>query len=358
LYRSNRQSLALEQIFHGENMPYQVIGGVGFFERLEIKDALSFWALLNGCADKMHLLRVVNKPKRGIGLKGQEQIAEQLTASGMRTSDWLNALAESSSITGAAKKLQALAKLLVDLRVELENMPDRGLMALLEKTAYITSLESFGELEAESRLENIRTLQSYIETCMQEEMTPIELMDRAALLQSGEENEQEDVPKINLMSLHRAKGLEFDTVVLAGVEEGLLPHQRALDEGEVGIAEERRLLYVGVTRAENHLLLTSVRQRKVFGDMHFPQASQFIQNLPQDILNRDVPASSVSTSTENIPIHDSGMSVGSAVVHPSFGQGVILSLEGSGDATRVSIEFERVGLKRLMLKYAALSVDA
>jgi len=101
-----------------------------------------------------------------------------------------------------------------------------------------------------------------------------------------------------------------------------------------------------------------VRQRKVFGDMHFPLASQFIQNLPQDILNRDLPTSSVSTSVENIPTHDSGMSVGSAVVHPSFGQGVILSLEGSGDATRVSIEFERVGLKRLMLKYAALSVDA
>ncbi|MDQ6952461.1 MAG: UvrD-helicase domain-containing protein [Mariprofundaceae bacterium] len=350
LYRSNRQSMALEQVLRQENMPYQIIGGVGFFERLEIKDALSFWALLNRCADSMHLLRVVNKPKRGIGLKGQAQIAEQLAASGMRASDWLDVLANGDAV-GAAKKLQPLAQLLVRLHATIETMPDRGLMALLEQTSYIHSLQSFGELEAESRLDNIRTLQSYIEICMQEDMTPIELMDRAALLQSGEEDKQEDVPKINLMSLHRAKGLEFDTVVVAGVEEGLLPHQRALDEGETGIAEERRLLYVGVTRAKNALLLTSARQRKVFGDMHYPLASPFIKDLPQTVLQRDLPQKITSSTVD---MHDSGLAIGSRVSHPSFGEGVILSLEGSGDATRVSIEFERVGLKRLMLKYAAL----
>jgi len=354
LYRSNRQSLPLEQLFRGENMPYQITGGVGFFERLEIKDALSFWALLNHCADKMHLLRVVNKPKRGIGLKGQEDIAEQLTASGMRTTDWLDALAASSSVVGAAKKLKPLASLLVRLREGLQGMPDRGLMSVLEETSYIQSLQAFGELEAESRLENIRTLQGYIKTCMEEELTPLELMDRAALLQSGDEDKQDDVPKINLMSLHRAKGLEFDAVVVAGVEEGLLPHQRALDEGEAGIAEERRLLYVGVTRAKNALLLTSARQRKVFGDVHYPLVSQLIKDLPQDILNRDVPTSSVGQSSKSFE-HDSGLQEGCSVVHPSFGEGVVLSLEGSGDATRVAIEFERVGMKRLMLKYAALS---
>jgi len=354
LYRSNRQSLAMEQVLRQENMPYQIMGGVGFFERLEIKDALSFWALLNCCADAMHLMRIANKPKRGIGLKGQASIAAQLAASGLRAHAWLDVLAEGHG-EGAAKKLQPLAACLAHLRTDLESMSDRGLMALLEQTSYIDSLQSFGELEAESRLENIRTLQSYIEMTMQENVAPIELMDRAALLQSGEEEAQEDVPKINLMSLHRAKGLEFDTVVLAGVEEGLLPHQRALDDGETGIAEERRLLYVGITRAENALLLTSSRQRKVFGDMHYPLASQFIKDLPKDILHRDVPAASAAQSVATTPVHDSGLGVGSTVFHPSFGEGVILSLEGSGEATRVSIEFERVGLKRLMLKYAALS---
>jgi len=353
LYRSNRQSLALEQLFRQENMPYQIIGGVGFFERLEIKDALSFWALLHRCGDGMHLLRVMNKPKRGIGAKGQEQIAAQWAASGMRVSDWLDVLAMGQAV-GAAKKLQPLAQLLVQLREEMEEMADRGLMPLLEQTGYVASLQSFGELEAESRMENVRTLQSYIEITMQEEVTPMEFMDRAALLQSGEEDVQgEDEPRINLMSLHRAKGLEFDTVALAGVEEGLLPHQRALDEGASGIAEERRLLYVGVTRAKQALLLTSARQRRVFGDMHYPHASQFIKDLPQDVLKRDQP---VVTPVNKISLsHDSGLAVGSTVRHPSFGEGVVLELEGSGDAARISVEFERVGLKRLMLKYAALT---
>ncbi|MDQ6974035.1 MAG: 3'-5' exonuclease, partial [Mariprofundaceae bacterium] len=313
--------------------------------------ALSFWALLNGCADNMHLLRVVNKPKRGIGLKGQEDIMAQLSNSGQRVSDWLNVLAKVQAV-GAAKKLQPLAQLLVGLRASLETMPDRGLMALLEQTSYIDSLQSFGELEAASRLDNIKTLQAYIEVTMQEGVTPIELMDRAALLQSGEEDAQENVPKVNLMSLHRAKGLEFDTVVVAGVEEGLLPHQRALDEGEAGIAEERRLLYVGVTRAKNALLLTSARQRKVFGDMHYPLASSLIKDLPHHVLQRELLKKNSASNV--VAEHDSGLGVGSHVAHPSFGEGVILSLEGSGDATRISIEFERVGLKRLMLKYAAL----
>jgi len=351
LYRSNRQSLALEQILRQEDMPYQIIGGVGFFERLEIKDALSFWAIINRCADAMHVLRIVNKPKRGIGLKGQEQIAAQLAASGMRAHEWLNMIAAGYA-EGVAKKLQPLAKLIVDLRDGLEDKPDRGLMAMLEQTSYIDSLQSFGELEAESRLDNIRTLQSYIEITMQEEVTPIEFMDRAALLQSGEENDDDtDAPKINLMSLHRAKGLEFDTVVLAGVEEGLLPHQRSLDEGNTD--EERRLLYVGVTRAENALLITSARQRRVFGDMHFPMPSQFIKDLDTDVLHRDKPLAKPSRLSIS---HDSGLDIGSSVLHPSFGEGVVLELEGNGDATRVSVEFERVGLKRLMLKYAALQI--
>jgi len=351
LYRSNRQSLALEQILRQEEMPYQIIGGVGFFERLEIKDALAFWAILNRCGDSMHLLRIVNKPKRGIGNKGQEQIAEALAASGLRAYEWLDVVAGGQA-DGVAKKLQPLAALIMRLRDGLESMPDRGLMAILEQTTYIDSLQSFGELEAESRLENIRTLQAYIELTLQEGLAPIEFMDRAALLQSGEENDDEDTPKINLMSLHRAKGLEFDSVVLAGVEEGLLPHQRAIDEGDTD--EERRLLYVGITRAKNALLITSARQRRVFGDMHFPMPSQFIKDLDKDVLHKDMPAPPQTSSLGMA--HESGLDIGSSVSHPSFGEGVVLELEGSGDATRISVEFERAGLKRLMLKYAALRV--
>jgi DNA helicase-2/ATP-dependent DNA helicase PcrA len=144
--------------------------------------------------------------------------------------------------------------------------------------------------------------------------------------------------------------LEFDSVVLAGVEEGLLPHQRAIDEGDTD--EERRLLYVGITRAKNSLLITSARQRKVFGDIHFPMPSQFIKDLDEDVLQQDKPI--VSPSLMAGLEHDSGIGIGSRVSHPSFGEGIVLELEGSGDAARISVEFERAGLKRLMLKYAAL----
>jgi len=359
LYRSNRQSLALEQVLREEAMPYRIIGGVGFFERMEIKDAISFWALLNHCADSMHLLRIVNKPKRGIGAKGQETILAALTSSGLRAAEWLDIVAKGGG-EAIASKLQPLANLVCKIREDIETYPDRGLIALLEQSGYLESLQAHGQLEAESRIENIRTLQGYIELTLTEGVTPIEFMDRAALLQSGEQmgeqadntqNNQDHDHVISLMSLHRAKGLEFDSVVLAGIEDGLLPHQRSLDEGESGIAEERRLLYVGITRAENCLLLTSARQRRVFGDMHYPIPSRFIKNISPDVLKREQPM-----ATPIRPVEESGIHIGASVRHPSFGEGVVLELEGGGDATRISVQFASAGIKRLMLKYAALEV--
>ncbi|MDQ7010725.1 MAG: 3'-5' exonuclease, partial [Mariprofundaceae bacterium] len=245
LYRSNRQSLPFEQIFREADIPYRMIGGVGFFERMEIKDALAYWAMLNRCGDGLQLLRICNKPRRGIGAKGQEEIAAQLNHAGLRAGDWLDTIAAGQAI-GAARKLTALARLMADMRQRSEAMPDRGLMPVLEESGYLDSLKALGQLEYESRLENIQTLQRYIKLTLAEGATPIEFMDRAALLQSGEERQDED-DCVSLMSLHRAKGLEFDTVAVTGVEEGLLPHQRAVDEGEAGISEERRLLYVGIT---------------------------------------------------------------------------------------------------------------
>lgn len=351
LYRSNRQSLALEQVLREAALPYRIVGGVGFFERLEIKDALAYWALLNRCGDALQLLRICNKPKRGIGSKGEEQLAAQLAASGLRASEWLDLLAESPA-TGAAGKLVPLAKLMVSLRQETEHTPDRGLMQLLQASGYLDSLQSMGELEAATRIDNIRTLQSYIELTMEQELTPVEFMDRAALLQSSEEMQQDDDDTITLMSLHRAKGLEFDCVVLPGVEEGLLPHQRSLDDGEAGIAEERRLLYVGITRARRQLRLTTARVRRLFGEMHYPQPSRFIRDLAADILQPDIP---LITPAAEVPAAG-GVQIGSNVIHPSFGEGVILACEGSGDAARITVQFRKSGLKRLMLKYAALQM--
>ncbi len=191
---------------------------------------------------------------------------------------------------------------------------------------------------------------------MAQGLTPVEFMDRAALLQNSEEmrrNDDNDEPEaISMMSLHRAKGLEFDCVVLPGVEEGQLPHQRALDEGVSGISEERRLLYVGITRARKHLLLTSARLRRMFGESHYPLPSRFIKQLSPEVLAQEG-TTSQSVSDMN---PSTSISIGGNVAHPSFGEGVILSLEGSGDASRVTVQFKRAGIKRLMLKYAALQM--
>jgi len=349
LYRSNRQSLALEQILRESSLPYRIVGGVGFFERLEIKDALAYWALLNRCGDGLQLLRICNRPKRGIGIKGQEQLAALLSASGLRAHEWLDVVADGKA-GGAAAKLVPIARLIVSLREETGNMPDRGLMALLERSGYLQSLQAMGEIEAAGRIDNLHTLQRYIELTMEQELTPVEFMDRAALLQSGEEESRDNENTVTLMSLHRAKGLEFDCVVLPGVEEGLLPHQRSLDDGEAGIAEERRLLYVGITRARRQLLLTTARLRRLFGETHYPLPSRFIKELSPAILQHDMPATPQPMQDES----EAGMGIGSSVCHPSFGEGVITDFEGAGDAIRVTVQFRKAGIKRLMLKYAAL----
>jgi len=249
-----------------------------------------------------------------------------------------------------------VATLMQSMQHELDEMPDRGLRRILEESGYLKSIEALGEIESASRLENIRTLQEYIEMSMAQGLTPVEFMDRAALLQSSEEMQQGDSDQedeaIAMMSLHRAKGLEFDCVVLPGVEEGQLPHQRALDEGASGISEERRLLYVGITRARQQLLLTSARLRRMFGETHYPQPSRFIKELSAEILDQEGGRASVPDSHPDTL----GISIGSNVMHPSFGDGVILALEGSGDASRVTVQFQRAGIKRLMLKYAALQI--
>jgi len=348
LYRSNRQSLPIEQILHQKEIPYRVVGGVGFFSRMEIKDALAYWALLHRCADALHLLRICNKPKRGIGIKGQEAVSRMLATSGLRASDWLDSIASGKN-TGVPGKLEPLAQMIADHRQGAMNTSDMGLGDLLQKSGYIEALQAMGQIEAEARSENIRTLQNYIEISMMEGLSPVDFMDRAALLQSGEEASGDDA--VSLMSLHRAKGLEFDTVVIAGVEEGLIPHQRSLEEGGDSLAEERRLLYVGITRAKNHLLLTMARMRRVFGDLFFPSPSRFITGLSEDVLATDLPSPAVE---QNPREHNIAVRLGADVRHPTFGEGVVTAMEGAGDASRITVQFRRAGLKRLMLKYAAL----
>jgi len=362
LYRSNQQSLPLERVFREEQLPYHISGGMSFFERMEIKDALCFWSLVNRCADGMHLLRIANKPKRGIGPKGLEQVQQLWLDSGLRVADWLDGLLTQERLPAIAKKLLPLAQAVVDVRGQMDEQEadDRGLFAIVKATGYDQFLNSQGELESASRHEHLDTLRAHIEMQLLQGFSPVEILDQAALLQSGElltdEQDDNEGDAIQLMSLHRAKGLEFDTVIVCGVEDGLLPHQRALDEGSTeGLAEERRLLYVGVTRAENYLLLTSASSRRVFGDYKHPLPSRFIRSLDGQLLQKNWQSISSPVVTANPTGSEGEICTGCTVRHPTFGEGVIVNMEGQGNARRVSIQFRDSGLRHLMLKYASLT---
>ncbi len=358
LYRSNHQSLPLERVFRELSVPYHINGGMSFFERMEVKDALCFWSLINGCADGMHLMRIVNKPKRGIGEKTLEKIQSLWLDSGVRVSDWLDLLVDQASIPSVAKKLYPLAVIVSNVRSHMNEhqADDRGLFAILEQIGYFQYLATLGELEAASRTENLQTLRAHIEMQLMQGFSPIEILDLAALLQSGDEvvDDDEETLQVQLMSLHRAKGLEFNSVVVCGVEEGLLPHQRSLRDGDEGLAEERRLLYVGVTRARDDLLLTSASTRRVFGDTQHPQPSRFIRDLNKDIIASTWQSHTVVMPTVDPPAGE--ICVACHVIHPSFGEGVVLAIEGEGAARRVSVKFHQRGLRHLMLKYAQLSI--
>ncbi len=352
LYRANRQSLLLERSLRDAGIPYRIVGGTGFFERREIKDALAYWSLLHRCGDALQLRRIINTPRRGIGDKGCAVVMSALAQSGLRAADWLD-LQREQPRSAPCRKLQPLAQLLHDLRREAPSLEDGGLWLLLERVGYLESLKAMGEVEYGSREEHLQTLAASIREALEAGMTPVAFLDSAALLESGEE-QREEADAVALMSLHRAKGLEFDTVCLAGVEEGLLPHQRAVDEGDdAALDEERRLLYVGITRAKDRLLLSHARCRRVFRDLVYPRPSRFIADLPVEVLERRVGQSGGGRS---VVAQGEGLIPGVRVGHPHFGEGVVTALEGDGDGVRVTVVFDRHGTKRLMKKYAALEI--
>lgn len=339
LYRSNRQSLVIEQVLREQDMPYRVVGALRFFDRMEIKDAMAYWALLHRCADRLQLERVCNTPRRGIGPKTQQNLIEHLMQSGIRLSEWLDMIAQNNNDKKTIK-LMPLAQTLLSLRPHCLASSDLGLLDILEESGYLAALQTRGAIEFESRMENLRTLQQFIIQNTESGLTPAEILDRASLMQEGDDAASKQ--GISLMSLHRSKGLEFEAVVIAGVEEGLIPHERAINEGSEGLREERRLLYVGITRAKNHLMLSWARIRRVFGDLTYPAPSRFLKGTQTFMRAYETPEFTFQATYD----------VGTQVNHRVFGTGKILEQHGHGDAMRVLVQFEHAGVKRLMLKYA------
>src|SRR5271169_2891191 len=367
LYRSNAQSRVFEEAFLNARMPYRVYGGLRFFERAEIKDALAYLRLTASRADDSSFERVVNLPVRGIGAKTLEVLRD--TARSKGTSLWTAAgvcmqdgLAQRAAL---ALKIFMLAidKMAEEIGgLELHQQVD----LVIQKSGLIEHFKKEKGERGEGRIENLLELVSAArgfspETEAEAELSPLESFLAHAVLESGEGQADPYDDCVQMMTLHSAKGLEFPVVFLAGMEDGLFPHQRSVAD-LAGLEEERRLCYVGATRAMRQLYITYAEQRRLYGVDTYGQPSRFISELPADLIEEIRPRLQVSRplfvkrslSLEESP--SAGMRMGSRVRHSKFGDGVVLNFEGNGPHARIQVNFEQQGTKWLMLSYANLEV--
>ncbi len=384
LYRSNAQSRAFEEAFIAGRIPYKVYGGLKFFERAEIKDALAYLRLLLNRDDDAAYERVVNVPTRGVGDRTVEALREEAKSAGI--SLWKAAAARSEAQQGgrSANALRAFQELVDRLAAETQGLAlHEQIDHLLKESGLIehhgreksSQDAARGEgARSEARLENLAELvsaaRSFAAESAELEMPPLEAFLAHAALESGERQSDAGEDSVQMMTLHMAKGLEFMFVFLCGMEEGLFPHQRCMTDLEA-LEEERRLCYVGMTRAMKHLYLTYAEQRRLHGMDTHPAPSRFIKEVPGDIVAEVRPRLQVSRAitaararreqpapppirfrTEDPP--PPGMRLGARVRHGKFGEGVVLNVEGSGPHARVQVSFEQQGTKWLMAQYANL----
>jgi DNA helicase-2/ATP-dependent DNA helicase PcrA len=363
LYRSNAQSRVFEEAFLSARVPYRVYGGLRFFERAEIKDALAYLRLSSNRNDDASFERVVNLPTRGIGARSLEVLRAQ--AKGAASSLWEAAGVLSGS--GEALGPRAAAALHGFMTL-IERLAREGAtLALHERVDQV--LKGSGLIEhykrdkaerGEARVENLDELVSAARGFTPEasELPPLEAFLAHAALESGEGQADEWEDCVQMMTLHTAKGLEFPVVFLCGLEEGLFPHQRSLGDLD-GLEEERRLCYVGMTRAMRSLYLTYAEQRRLHGVDSYGQASRFVREIPEALIEEVRPRVQVSrpASVGRFRPQEpavAGVRLGARVRHGKFGDGVILNVEGNGAQARVQVSFERQGTKWLMVQYANL----
>ena len=365
LYRSNAQSRVFEEAFLNARMPYRVYGGLRFFERAEIKDALAYLRLIASRADDTSFERVVNLPVRGIGAKTMDTVRD--FARNQATSLWNGAQScmQGALPQRAALALQAFMALIDKLAHEVQGLElHEQVDHVIQMSGLIEHFKKEKGERGEGRIENLLELVSAArgfspESEAEAELSPLESFLAHAVLESGEGQADPYDDCVQMMTLHSAKGLEFPVVFLAGMEDGLFPHQRSVAD-LAGLEEERRLCYVGATRAMRQLYITYAEQRRLYGVDTYGQPSRFIGELPPELVEEIRPRLQVSrpvfvrrsSSLDEPPA--ANMRMGSRVRHSKFGDGVVLNFEGNGPHARVQVNFERQGTKWLMLSYANL----
>ncbi|QRY35892.1 DNA helicase PcrA [Bacillus sp. PDNC022] len=381
LYRTNAQSRVIEETLLKSNIQYNIVGGTKFYDRKEIKDILAYLRLVANPDDDISFARIVNVPKRGIGATSVDKIAAYAE---MNDLSMFEALGQVDFIGLSARAANALDefKQLVD---QMTNMQDYLSVTelteeILEKTGYREALKLEKTIEAQSRLENIDEFLSVTKNFEEqnEDKSLVTFLTDLALvadIDKLDENEEEDQDAVILMTLHAAKGLEFPVVFLMGMEEGVFPHSRSLME-DAEMEEERRLAYVGITRAEEELYLSSAKMRTLFGRTNMNLESRFIREIPADLLDnlnekketktpfgqtrerpqRRGPVSRPQTQTiQNTGGGSIGWAVGDKAAHKKWGVGTVVSVKGSGDSTELDIAFPSpTGIKRLLAAFAPI----
>lgn len=369
LYRTNAQSRVMEEVLLMSNINYTIVGGIKFYDRKEIKDILSYLRLIANPNDDISFERVINVPKRGIGAGSLEKIADFARIHDLSLFEALR----STDLIGLTPKIAAAAKEFRELIEGFTNMQDYMSVTelvedVLEKTGYRKMLEQENTLEAQTRLENIDEFLSVTKNFEEnnEDKSLIAFLTDLALVADidklDEEEDQGD--KVVLMTIHSAKGLEFPVVFMIGMEEGVFPHSRSLME-EAEMEEERRLAYVGITRAEEELYLTNAQMRTLFGRTNMNLPSRFIKEIPEDLLEGPQkrrqkdrmlrPRSRHIPSASGTGAQDVEWKAGEKAEHIKWGVGTVVGVRGEGESLELDIAFPNpTGIKRLLAKFAPI----
>jgi DNA helicase-2/ATP-dependent DNA helicase PcrA len=383
-YRTNAQSRIFEEVFMRAAIPYKVVGGLRFYERKEVKDLLAYLRVLANPDDEVSLRRVINFPKRGIGDRALEEV--EFFAESQAISFW-NALLRVTEATAvpnkAALSIATFTSMLTALQtlVEAKTKPSVIIEAVLEQSGLLTELEASTDPQDEVRVENLKELVSasmdyeerpFEELIEDEEISLSGFLEKVSLVADADEipDGADHGGVVTLMTLHTAKGLEFPTVFLTGMEDGVFPHARTLDDPKE-IEEERRLAYVGLTRAEKRLYISRAEYRLTFGTPKYNPASRFLDEIPTELIqwNSEARSSLISSSGVKKSRLPSGpppratgkkstamaLEVGQRVSHDTFGLGTVVALAGEGDKSEATINFGAYGDKRLLLRYAPVT---
>lgn len=391
LFRTNAQSRALEEALRRHRIEYRVVGGTSFYDRSEIKDALAYARLANNLRDSSAMQRIINTPPRGIGAATVDQLQALATERELTLWEALElALAPGSEAlsTRSRSALESFHALITGLVADHEKLSlSEFFRAILDHTHYVEILDAENNPAAESRIENLRELVNAAAEAEERGERLAEFLDHAALVSDADNYDER--ARVTLMTLHSAKGLEFNVVFLAGMEEGLFPHKLSGDD-DAALEEERRLCYVGMTRAKDHLVLTWVRERRIYGrqSQEGSRPSRFLSEIPHELIeplnatmfapkprvtwgnavnsvegiekffNQRGQGPKVTSSAPAIPSSRPAARArwrqGSKVRHPKYGVGTVLNSEGEGQDTKITVSFPGYGQKKLVERYASL----